>query len=534
LEHNPYAAPAANVGVRSGSAAALGEQAWFAVGTRKLLVMSLLSFGLYTIHWFERQYRFQKKLRGESTMPLARGIFSVFYANDLFRRIEAAAENAGAERDWTAGSMAGLFIASAVLNRIFARVSSKLTTGTVSSLLALASIVMICGFAYPLVRVQRTVNELLIRANPHYERNEGAPLSELSAPLGFGGLIGSSAAMQDVFALLQRVAQKPLTLLVEGETGTGKEEVAQAVHAASPRQGAPFVVLDCATIPPNLAESVLFGHERGAFTSAESRHIGAFERADHGTIFIDEIGELPLPLQPKLLRVLERRNLTRVGGKDSIPIDVRVITATHRALRAEIEAGTFREDLYFRLAQVRVHLPPLRARAADIPELARHFAGHLDSGAPVEFEQGAIEELSQRPFPGNVRELKNLVMRAAALCEDGVIRLADLSSGGFGYRAASSELVDGGAAFVIAKQRAVSRFERTYLEALLKRAGGNISRAAREADLARHHLRELLRKHGLYVPPDSEAPPPRQCADQDLPIDSTDEHEPDDSGRFRA
>jgi DNA-binding NtrC family response regulator len=353
-------------------------------------------------------------------------------------------------------------------------------------------------------------------------------LSERSAPHSFGGLIGSSTVMQDVFVLLDRVAPKPLTLLVEGEAGTGKEEIAQAVHAASPRQRAPFVVLDCATIPPNLAESVLFGHEGGAFTSAETRHIGAFERAHRGTIFIDEIGELPPPLQPKLLRVLERRDLTRVGGRESIPIDVRVITATHRDLRAEIECGRFREDLYFRLAQVRVVLPPLRARATDIPELARHFAGHLENGAALEFEEGALEELSQRPFPGNVRELRNLVARAAALSEEGVIKLEDLSSGGFGYRAASSELVDEEVAFATAKQRAVSRFERSYLEALMRRAGGNISRAAREADLARHHLRDLLRKHGLYVPPDSEAPP-RPSAEQDVPVESAHAREPDDA-----
>jgi DNA-binding NtrC family response regulator len=356
---------------------------------------------------------------------------------------------------------------------------------------------------------------------------------EPPVPRSFGGLIGGSAVMLDVFALLQRIAPEPLCLLVEGEKGTGKEEVAQAVHAASPRHAAPFVVLDCATIPPNLAESVLFGHERGAFTSAETRYIGALERAHRGTIFIDEIGELPPLLQPKLLKVLERGNLTHVGGKESVPIDVRVIAATHRDLRAEIEAGRFREDLYFRLAEVRVALPPLRARTTDIPELARHFAGHFGNGAPPEFEEGALEELSQRPFPGNVRELRNLVARAAALGENGVIKLEDLSSGGFGYRAASSELVDAGGVFAVAKQRAVNRFERTYLEALMKRAAGNISRAAREADLARHHLRELLRKHGLYVPPDSDAPPPRQCTDHDGSTESAEELELDDAGRSR-
>jgi DNA-binding NtrC family response regulator len=348
------------------------------------------------------------------------------------------------------------------------------------------------------------------------EREDRATIAEASAPSRFGGLIGSSPEMRELFALLGRVAPKGLGLLVQGETGTGKEEVAHAVHGASPRRDGPFVVLDSTTIPPTLAESVLFGHERGAFTGAENRHVGAFERAHGGTIFIDEVGELPLAIQPKLLRVLERRELSRVGSKEMIPVDVRVISATHRDLRLEIERGRFREDLYFRLAQVRLVLPPLRARPSDVPDLARHFLREVAApdGPAMVLEEDALQELVRRPFPGNVRELKNVVLRGAALTDDGRIRVADLAGEGFGFHGPNAAAVglDVGAPFAVAKQRAVDRFERDYLEALMRRSQGNLSRASRQADIARHHLRELLKKHGLYDGGSSSTtdPPPRE------------------------
>jgi DNA-binding NtrC family response regulator len=318
----------------------------------------------------------------------------------------------------------------------------------------------------------------------------------------FEGLIGSTPEMHELFAVLERIAPKSLSLLVQGETGTGKEEVARAVHERSPRKTAAFTVLDATTIPASLAESVLFGHERGAFTGADSRHQGAFERANGGTLFIDEVGELPLSLQPKLLRVLERRELMRVGGKDIVPVDVRVIAATHRDLRLEIEADRFREDLYFRLAQVRVVLPPLRARPEDIPALARHFLAQAvgPDETPPSIDDAALMELTRRPFPGNVRELRNILVRAAALSEDSCIRLHDIAGEGFGFRGSEAERnpLDLGGTFAEAKQRAIERFERAYLETLVRRCGGNLSRASREADLARHHLRDLLKKRGLY------------------------------------
>jgi two-component system nitrogen regulation response regulator GlnG len=334
---------------------------------------------------------------------------------------------------------------------------------------------------------------------------EAEPRAQAAAPAketSFEHLVGGAAVMRELFAVLKRIAAKPLSLLVQGETGTGKEEVARAVHTRSLRSKGPFAVLDATTIPAALAESVLFGHERGAFTGAESRHQGAFERAHGGTLFLDEIGELPISLQPKLLRVLERRELTRVGGNQSIPIDVRVVAATHRDLRLEIEAGRFREDLYFRLAQVRVVLPPLRARADDVPALVRHFLEQMrePSGEPISIEENALAELAKRPFPGNVRELRNVVVRAAALSEGGTIRVRDIAGEGYGFRGTDAErsALDLSGTFAEAKEHALERFERTYLEALLRRSGGNLSKASREADLARNHLRDLLKKRKLY------------------------------------
>ncbi len=322
----------------------------------------------------------------------------------------------------------------------------------------------------------------------------------------FGGLIGVSVEMRELFATLERVARSSLTVLSQGETGTGKEELARAIHASSARHDGPFVVLDAATIPPTLTESVLFGHERGAFTGADTRHIGTFERAHGGTLFIDEIGELPLELQPKLLRVLESRSFSRVGGHEVIPVDFRLIAATHRDLRVEIEAHRFREDLYFRLAEARVVLPPLRARPADIPILVQQFLQDVSTPEQaITISEDALHSLSLRKWPGNVRELRNVIARAAALCQDGQITVQDLAGEGFGFRGSEAERdpLDLQGTFSEAKGRAIDRFERAYLDALVRRCGGNLSKASRQADLARNHLRALLKKRGLYDPGDT-------------------------------
>jgi two-component system nitrogen regulation response regulator GlnG len=333
------------------------------------------------------------------------------------------------------------------------------------------------------------------------ESDARAQLAAVAPESSFQDLIGSTPEMLELFAALERVATKPINLLVQGETGTGKEEVARAVHARSPRRG-PFVVLDPTTIPKDLADSVLFGHERGAFAGAEARYVGAFERAHGGTLFIDEIGELPPSLQAKLLRVLERRELTRVGSNEVVPVDLQVIAATHRDLRLDIEEGRFREDVYFRVAQLRVVLPPLRARTEDIPALADHFLQLVAEPGqpPVQLDPDALAELRRRPFPGNVRELKNILIRAAALAEEHTIRVRDIAGEGYGFRGSAAERspLDLAGTFSDAKRRAIERFERAYLETLVRRCAGNLSRASREADVARHHLRDLLKKRGLY------------------------------------
>ena len=355
----------------------------------------------------------------------------------------------------------------------------------------------------------------------------------LSSNDRFDQVIGTSAAMREIFATLEKVSPSELTVMITGETGTGKELVARAIHTASNRRGRPFVVLDCGAIPRDLIESTLFGHEKGSFTGAVGQHHGCFEQANGGTIFLDEIGELDLDLQPKLLRVLEQREIKRVGGDRTIKVDVRVLAATNRDLRAEVNCGNFREDLYFRLSVVAVELPPLRKRIEDIPMIAQHFLRDVASrrGLNMSFGQDAMGAMVGQLFPGNVRELRNVVERAAALSDGPVIGRSDLvfsggpsvivahdlmQAGAMAAQQAAAKL--GGAAppplqsgpaifdpsllmpglgFKQAKQTVVDAFESAYLGKLLARNEGNITRSAQEAGLTRYHLRELLKRHRL-------------------------------------
>ncbi len=331
--------------------------------------------------------------------------------------------------------------------------------------------------------------------------DDQATAARRSATASFGELVGQSPEMLELFATLERIAPKELTVLLQGETGTGKEEVARAIHARSLRSAAPFVVIDATSLPESLAESLLFGHERGAFTGADQRRAGFFEAAQGGTVFLDEIGELPPAIQAKFLRVLERHEITRVGGTTPVRADVRVVAATHRDLRYEIEAGRFREDLFFRLSQIRLVLPPLRDRPADVKILcAKILAQTAGSGTAPAIEPAALAHLEAQRWPGNVRELRNVLARAAALATGPVIRRADVAGEGFGFRGTREEraALDVTGSFAGAKERAIDRFESTYLAALMKRCAGNLSLAAREADLARHHLRDRLKKRGLY------------------------------------
>ncbi len=309
----------------------------------------------------------------------------------------------------------------------------------------------------------------------------------------FGTLIGSSSAMRRIFAALPRLAQSDSTVLLEGETGTGKGVLAAAVHEASARAAKPFVVLDCAAIAPTLIESELFGHLKGSFTGATSDRAGAFEQANGGTIFIDEIGELPLDMQPKLLRVLEERTVKRVGGNQRIKIDARVIAATNRDLRTEVNRNAFRADLFYRLNVVRIHIPPLRERTGDVERLARHF--HTDLVADKPISEELLDYLRRQPWPGNVRELRAAVERAI-LFEDPTLLALDQPSN-TESKPQEEETFDGRLSFRMAKQRAADRWEKQYMRALLVAAKDNLSEASRIAKMDRSHLRTLLRKYGL-------------------------------------
>jgi transcriptional regulator with GAF, ATPase, and Fis domain len=353
----------------------------------------------------------------------------------------------------------------------------------------------------------------------------------LSARDRFDRVIGGSTNMREIFATLEKVSPSDLTVLITGETGTGKELIARGIHNASPRKNKPFVVLDCGAIPRDLIESTLFGHEKGSFTGAVGQYRGCFEQANGGTIFLDEIGELDIGLQPKLLRVLEQREIKRVGGDRTLKVDVRVLAATNRDLRAMVNQGTFREDLYFRLSVMHVELPSLRERREDIVQIANHFLKDVAQrrNLPLQFTPDGLAALTSYSFPGNVRELRNIVERAASLASGPQVSRADLvfgrdqspsmlvakdlaTAGAVAAVAASlpanapppgpgavfdpTQLVPG-LDFKEAKQRVVDAFEIAYLTALLTSHDGNITRSAQEAGLTRYHLRELLKRHSL-------------------------------------
>ncbi|HVJ14178.1 MAG TPA: sigma 54-interacting transcriptional regulator [Polyangiaceae bacterium] len=309
----------------------------------------------------------------------------------------------------------------------------------------------------------------------------------------FGDLLGRAPKMRELFADLERVAPTDLSLLIEGETGTGKELVAESVHRASPRAEGPFVVFDCSAVAPTLAESELFGHERGAFTGAVAARAGVFEQASGGTIFLDELGELPKDLQPKLLRVLEKREVRRLGGSRPIAVDVRLIAATNRNLRAEVRRGEFREDLYYRVAGAHVYVPPLRDRLEDLPLLAQSF---LAASRPPrrlnEVPQHIWDMFRAYRWPGNVRELRNAVQRVLVMPEralDGA-----LTAESHALLPADPEAV---VPLRIARRDAADAFERAYLQALLAKSDGNITRAAALAEVSRQMIHKLVAKHGL-------------------------------------
>ena len=307
-----------------------------------------------------------------------------------------------------------------------------------------------------------------------------------------GGLVGSSARMEQVRDLIRRVAGSDASVLILGETGTGKELVARAIHAASPRADRPFVAFDCSTFAEGVLESELFGHEKGAFTGADRRRVGRFELADTGTLFLDEVGEMALPVQVKLLRVLQDRSFQRVGGTETVRVDVRILAATNRDLQEAMGERRFREDLFYRLNVVAIHVPPLRERRQDIPALVHLFLsryGGREIGRPTEIAPEAVAALQGFSWPGNVRQLETVVHRATVLCRDGLVGVEDVAVE-LGERGSSAPLeTDLRATLNAVEQQLLARAVREH--------HGNLSAAGRALGIERNLLRYKLRKHGL-------------------------------------
>lgn len=315
------------------------------------------------------------------------------------------------------------------------------------------------------------------------EANQQAHRTMPSSAVRFGLTFGASAAMRRMYPLAERIARANVPVIIEGETGTGKEVLAESIHEVSGRAG-PFVVFDCTTVSPSVVESELFGHERGAFTGAVGARPGIFQEANGGTLLIDEIGDLDLPLQAKLLRVIEKGEFRRVGGNTVLKADVRIIAATRRDLDRAITEGKFRDDLFHRLAVARLELPPLRDRADDIPLLIRHFSESL-AGNPDAVPPDVVRRFAAQPWPGNVRELRNAVARFIALGDSDT--LPDVEPTGSDPVAVTDE--DVSQPFAVARRRAIARFERAYVEKLIEKHGGNVSQAARASGLAIRYFR---------------------------------------------
>ncbi len=317
---------------------------------------------------------------------------------------------------------------------------------------------------------------------------------------GFGRMVGASLEMRRIYPLCAKLAASSVPLVIEGETGTGKEVLAESLHEAGPRAAGPFVVFDCTAVPPNLLESELFGHERGAFTGAVAARRGMFEQADGGTLLIDEIGDLDGPLQPKLLRAIERSEVRRIGSERTIRVDVRVLAATRRDLDKEVVAGRFRDDLFHRLAVARVELPPLRQRQGDISLLARQFWREL-GGDPRALPPDALVRWEDYPWPGNVRELRNAVARLLALGElaaDEEARRAERAKDSLAPPAIPTEPSAGDAIdrvlampFIQAREHLIEEFEQRYVEKLLAEHGGNVASAATASGIGRRYFQKL-------------------------------------------
>ncbi len=353
-------------------------------------------------------------------------------------------------------------------------------------------------------------NGSLIRlgaAKLRFELADGGNRLLVSDRTSFGEMHGMSVPARVSFALMEKAAASDATVLLEGETGTGKGQAAEAIHYASARASKPFVVVDCGAIPANLLESELFGHEKGSFTGAQTRRAGAFEETAGGTIFLDEIGELPLDLQPKLLRALENRHVRALGTSVYRPVDVRIIAATNRDLRGEVNQGRFRADLFFRLSVVRIVMPPLRQRPEDMELIARKLLRNLGAteASLARFCAPAfVAGLSRSAWPGNVRELRNYLERCLVFEEP--MPLGEDDGGGpavavppslAASAAGAAGAVDPDVEYAEARSRALEAFERAYVRELLNAHGGRVSAAARAAGIGRVYLYRLMRRHGV-------------------------------------
>jgi two-component system, NtrC family, response regulator HydG len=348
------------------------------------------------------------------------------------------------------------------------------------------------------------------------ERLVEASRANLSSRSAFGGLLGASRAMRRLYPWCERLASSTIPVIIEGETGTGKEVLAESLHDCGPRAAAPFVVFDCTAVPANLVESELFGHERGAFTGAHSTRKGVFEQASGGTLFIDEIGDLDLQLQSKLLRAVERSEIRRVGSDRWMKLDTRILCATRRDLDREVQEGRFRDDLLHRLAVGRIELPPLRARAGDVPMLVHHFCKELCADATA-LPKALVARWEQDPWPGNVRELRNAVARHVTLGDiaihdpieeqtDDVEPRVPALAASVGREPAHStvggpadaieRVLDQNLPLIVGRQVVVDEYERRYIRRVLEAHGGNVMRAAKASGIARRYFQKLRSRVG--------------------------------------
>ncbi|MBJ71582.1 MAG: hypothetical protein CMN31_09605 [Sandaracinus sp.] len=354
------------------------------------------------------------------------------------------------------------------------------TNGTLAGALRLTEAAVPAGTVLTLGKTALRVDD---GEAQELDLHDGTPLA---------GLRGRSPAMRHLMAKVKRASQSDVAVLLVGESGTGKERIAEALHQIGPRRRGPFVTVDCGALAPTLVASELFGHEAGAFTGAKARHPGAFERADGGTLFLDEIGELPESLQATLLGALERRRFRRLGGREEIAVDVRVVSATHRDVRADVNTGRFRLDLFYRLAVVTLEVPPLRARPDDIELLAEHFLQELGWQRPQDvLTPPVLEALRRHHWPGNVRELRNFVEATVAMGEPPELHGAVEGAGADPFAAVLER------PWKDARAAIVGELERRYFGRLIERTEGNVSEAARVAEMDRGHLTDLLRRHGL-------------------------------------